>query len=147
MVTATFLVDVRPRDAAFTPDGALAFVPAEIGGSVSVVDVPRSTVIERIALPAGSRPAGVLLSRDGRTLYVANGRANTVAMIDVATRAVTGTIPVGQRNWGLGLAPDGATLYAANGLSNDVSVIDTATRTVVATIPVGDGAWGIAVGR
>ncbi|HEU4769839.1 MAG TPA: hypothetical protein VFS77_20910 [Pyrinomonadaceae bacterium] len=73
------------------------------------------------------------MSNDGERVYVANGRANSVSVIDARTDKLIATIPVGQRVWGLALTRDGKKLYAANGLSNTVSVIDTATNSVVAT--------------
>jgi YVTN family beta-propeller protein len=78
-------------------------------------------------------------------VYVANGRAGTVSVIDAASYDVLNTIPVGKRVWGLAITPDGKKLYAANGMSNDVSVINTDTDKVVATIKAGDGPWGIAI--
>jgi YVTN family beta-propeller protein len=74
-----------------------------------------------------------------RRVYVANGRGNTVSVVDAKSHEVVRTISVGQRVWGLALTPDGRKLYAANSLSNDVSVIDTATDEVVATVEAGDG--------
>lgn len=88
---------------------------------------------------------GVVVSNDGGKIYVANGRGNSVSVIEADTGKILTTIPVGQRVWGLALTHDGRKLYAANGLSNDVSVIDTATNAVVATIGAGDGPWGIAI--
>ena len=88
---------------------------------------------------------GVVVSNDGAKIYVANGRANNISVIDARTDAVFATIPVGTRVWGLGLTRDGKKLYAANGISNDVSVIDTATNSVVATVRAGEGSWGVAI--
>lgn len=103
--------------------------------------------MKTIELPRGEgvKPMGVVLSNDGEKIYVANGRANTVSVIDARTDHVVATIPVGQRVWGLALTRDGKKLYAANGVSNDVSVIDTAIHAVVATVKAGDGPWGIAI--
>ena len=43
--------------------------------------------------------------RDGKKLYVANGVANTVSVVDTEARAVTATIRVGQRPWGVAIGP------------------------------------------
>jgi YVTN family beta-propeller protein len=91
------------------------------------------------------KPVGVIVSPDGSRIYVANGRANTVSVIDAATLQIVTTVAVGQRVWGIALTPDGKRLYAANGLSNDVSVIDTATNNRVTSVKAGDGPWGVAV--
>jgi YVTN family beta-propeller protein len=110
------------------------------------VDVAANEVIETIALPAGSLPMGLALSPDEKRLYVANGRARTVSVIDLSTSNVVASVQVGARPWGIGLTSDGKLLYTANGSSNDVSVIDTASLNVIATIRVGATPWGIAVG-
>jgi quinoprotein dehydrogenase-associated probable ABC transporter substrate-binding protein/PQQ-dependent catabolism-associated beta-propeller protein len=136
----------RPRDAIFTADGSRAYVSSEHGGSVAVVDVAASEVRETIPLSSGSLPMGLALSPDERRLYVANGRARTVSIIDLEASAVVADVRVGARPWGVGITSDGKFLYTANGPSNDVSVIDTASLNVVATIRVGATPWGIAVG-
>ena len=60
-VVATILVGSRPREAAFTPDGKRAYVTGEIGGTVSVIDVPAHKVIATI--PVGRMPWGVAIAK------------------------------------------------------------------------------------
>jgi PQQ-dependent catabolism-associated beta-propeller protein len=146
-VAATFLVGARPRDSAFSPDSSRAFVTAEVGTSLSVVDAATQKVLKTIDLPRGDgvKPMGVVVSADGRKIYVAMGRAGLVLALDAMSFQIINTIPVGKRVWGLALTPDGRKVYTANGLSNDVSVIDTATDQVTTTIKAGDGPWGIAI--
>ncbi|HEX6575518.1 MAG TPA: beta-propeller fold lactonase family protein, partial [Gemmatimonadaceae bacterium] len=145
---STFLVDVRPRAAAFSPGGARAYISAEVGGSVTVVDVAKHEPIGTISLEKGEgKPVGIVVSHDGRWLYAANGRTSTVSIVDLSRGTVSGTIRVGRRPWGIALSRDGKRLYTANGLSNDVSVIDIASRKVIATIKVGGRPWGVAVPR
>ena len=89
---------------------------------------------------------GAALSPDGKLLYVSNGRGESVAVIDVASRKVVRLIDgVGARPWGIGVSADGKKVYTANGPSNDVSVIDVATGKVEKRIKVGGPPWGIAV--
>jgi YVTN family beta-propeller protein len=107
-------------------------------------------VIKTISLPPGdassqSKPKGVVVSADGKRVYVATGRGNSVAVIDGEQLSLITLIPVGKRPWGIALSPDGRKIYTANGVSNDVSVIDTNTNQVIATIKAGDGPWGIAL--
>jgi YVTN family beta-propeller protein len=82
---------------------------------------------------------------DGKRLYLTNGGAGNVMVIDTATDSVTATIPVGQRPWTMALTRDGAKLYVANGRSDSVSVIDTAKNTRIKDIPVGKTPWGVAI--
>jgi YVTN family beta-propeller protein len=62
---------------------------------VSVVDVARQTVIDSVVV--GRRPWGIALSPDGLRLYTADGRSNTVSVIDTRARKVITAIPVGER--------------------------------------------------
>jgi YVTN family beta-propeller protein len=49
----------------------------------------------------GQRPWNMALSADGATLYVANGRSDTVSVLDTAARRKRADIPVGSRPWGV----------------------------------------------
>lgn len=144
-VVHAFLVDARPRDAVFAPDGKRAYVSAEIAGTVAVVDTARHEVIGAVAMPDGQAAVGLAISPDGTQLWVANGHANRVTLVDTRTPRLVTQIAVGYRPWGVALSADGSRLYTADGVSNQLSVIDTAARAVVATIPVGDRPWGIAI--
>ena len=142
-VVADILVDTRPRRFALTPDGRELWVSAELAGIVDIIDTETLTLVGDIAfLPTGFRPEQVtpvdlLITADGKRAYVALGRANHVAVVDVARREVIDYILVGKRAWGLGLSADEKTLYVTNGLSDDVTIIDTATLTAVKSVPVG----------
>jgi YVTN family beta-propeller protein len=99
-------------------------------------------------LPTGFRrnevtPVDLLMTRDGKTAFVALGRANHVAIVDVAKRKVETYILVGKRPWGLSLSADEKTLFVANGLSDDISIIDVTSRRVLKSVPVGQVPYGI----
>jgi YVTN family beta-propeller protein len=150
-VVAKIKVGARPRDIVFTPDSATGFVTDENDGTISVIDTATHTVATAIKLPAPAaadaippRPMSAVLSPDARHLYVSNGRARSVAVIDVATRAFLRTIDdVGLRPWGIEVSPDGATLFTANGPSGDVSIIDIATGAVRTRVTTGGSPWGV----
>ena len=150
-VIADVLVDTRPRRFALTPDTRELWVSAELSGVVNIIDVASLEVVDTVPfLPAGFRkeqvtPVDVLITADGSTAYVALGRANHVAVVEVATREVLDYILVGKRAWGLALSADEGTLYVANGLSDDISIIDTESRRNVLSIPVGMVPYGILV--
>jgi YVTN family beta-propeller protein len=87
----------------------------------------------------------VKVAADGRKIYVSNGRAGTVSVLDSRTYEVLNTIKVGVRPWGMALSPDGKFLYTANGPSNDVSVVDLAANAEIARIKAGSSPWAVAV--
>jgi PQQ-dependent catabolism-associated beta-propeller protein len=144
-VAANIMVDARPRVVIFTRDATRAWASAELGGSVQLIDVKKHRTIARIRLARGHKPVGMVLSPDEKTLYVATGRGNGVAVVDTVARKIVANIPTGERVWGIALTADGRKLYAANSLSNTISVIDTRTRRVVHTIRTDDGPWALAI--
>jgi YVTN family beta-propeller protein len=152
-VVARIPTPPRPRVVVFSRDGRRAYVSSENGAAVTIIDARAHRAIGHIAIPntgvtgpLGARPMGLVLTPDGKTLYVANGRGGTVSVVDTAARRVLRTIAkVGARPWGIALSDDGSTLYTANGPSNDVSVIDVATGAVRKTIPTCRGPWGLAL--
>ena len=100
----------QPFGVVIAPDKSRIYVTS--GGSeiVTVVDVPRllnfihthpgpytqdlsasaNYVVTRI--PVGHNPRGLALTRDGRTLFVANRLEDTVTVIDTSTNRVASTI-------------------------------------------------------
>jgi YVTN family beta-propeller protein len=91
------------------------------------------------------QPVGIVITPDAKTVFVALGPANRVAVIDAATYEVKDYLLVGQRVWQLALTPDAKLLLSANGESNDVSVIDVDRLKVLKSIPVGELPWGVAI--
>ena len=142
---AHFKVNGRPRSVVFLSGGGIGFIPSESVGELNVIDTVNAKVLKTVALPAGSRPMRVALSPDQKRLYVSNGRAGTISVLDTHSYELLDTIKVGIRPWGIGVSPDGKFLFAANGPSNDVSVVDLKTNREVGRIKAGSSPWGIAV--
>ena len=109
----------------------------------ALIDPATNTVKQKISFaPEGFRkeditPVGLVMTKDGKTAFVTIGRANRVAVVDVASRKVETYILVGNRAWNAALNADESLLFVANGLSDDVSVIDVPNRKVLKSIPVG----------
>jgi YVTN family beta-propeller protein len=102
-------------------------------------------VLKAIDLPAGSRPMKVRVAPDNSKVFVSDGRAGTVTVMDSKSYAVLATVKVGARPWGIALTPDGKYLLSANGPSNDVSVVDLATNKEISRVKAGESPWGITV--
>ena len=84
-----------------TPDSKLLYVADQgelmerpVSNKVFVIDISDAKVINTITV--GNKAHGVVVSKDGKTVYVTNSIDNTVSVIDVATQKVTGSIPVGK---------------------------------------------------
>ncbi|MGE3849043.1 MAG: PQQ-dependent catabolism-associated beta-propeller protein [Gammaproteobacteria bacterium] len=145
-VVNNILVGARPRAATFSADSKLAYATSEIGGEVKKVDVESGTILGRMSLADDkAKPKDVLVSRDGKQLYVAGGRANTVFVLDANTLEVVAQIGVGKRVWGLALSRDGKRLYSTDGADNQLSVIDTEKHSVIAKVATGEAPWGVVI--
>ncbi len=84
-----------------TPDSKLLYVADQgelmerpVSNKVFVIDISNAKVISTIKV--GNKAHGVVVSKDGTTVYVTNSIDNTVSVIDVATQKVIRTIPVGK---------------------------------------------------
>jgi YVTN family beta-propeller protein len=144
-VVGHFTVPVRPRSVDFLSNANIGFIPSESKSLLNVIDTSVPKVVQSVDLPPGSRPMKVKVAPDNKRLYVSDGRAGTVSVIDTQTYAVLSTIKVGTRPWGIVLSPDGKYLFSANGPSNDVSVVDLATNKEVTKVKAGDGPWGLTI--
>ena len=144
-------VGKRPRRMAITPDGKELWVTNELDASVSIVSTATNTVIGELQFAVkGARaqditPVGIQMSGDGKRAFVALGKANHVAFVDVAARKVTNLVLVGKRAWNLTLDKAEARLYVVNGLSDDVTVIDVAAAKPIKSIAVGRVPYGLVV--
>ena len=142
-ILANVVVGNRPRRYAATPDGSEIWVTNELGGSVTVLDGKANTIKRTVEFkPEGFRrddvtPVGITMTRDGKTAYVTLGRANHVAVVDVASGAIKDYVLVGQRAWGVTLSRDESRLVVVNGLSDDISIVDTSNNKVLKSVPVG----------
>jgi len=140
-----FSVPPRPRSMAFLPGAAIGFIPSESTGQLNVIDTANYKVLKTVTLPPGSRPMSVKTSLDGKKIYISNGRAATVSVLDSHSYELLNSIKVGTRPWGMVISPDGKYLYTANGPSNDVSVVDLKTEKEIQRLKAGESPWGIAV--
>lgn len=142
---AHFKVEGRPRSVDFTADSRIGFVPSESAGQLNVIDAVQHKVIKTLMLPAGSRPMRIQVAPNGQKLYVSNGRAGTISVVDAHSYDLLDTIKVGPRPWGIVISPDGKLLFAANGPSNDVSVVDLESNKEITRIKAGTSPWGVVV--
>lgn len=133
-----------PVDLALTPDGGTLLVANSGSDTVSFVD-PLAT-IETTRLEIGSRPTSIVVDDAGRRAYVVTERAGGVAVVDVASRTVVGTIATesGPRIARLG-GRNGGTLYVAHDASPYLTVADTTTFATTGRVYVGPRARALAV--
>jgi YVTN family beta-propeller protein len=118
-------------------------VTNELDASLSIIDTKKLEVTATVKFEVkGARatditPVGITMTRDGRRAFVALGRANHVAFVDVAARKTTDLALVGRRAWAVALDKAEQTLYVVNGLSDDLTIVDVASAKATRTVPVG----------
>lgn len=99
LLSKTIPVGVGPFGVAASPDGKSLYV-SDNANQVSVVDLALGATVASITV--GLHPQGLDVTPDGRRLYVANQFANTVSVVDLATRLVERTIDVAEGPVALG---------------------------------------------
>ncbi|MCC6460290.1 MAG: beta-propeller fold lactonase family protein [Saprospiraceae bacterium] len=115
---------------AVAPDAGEVFVSLWGGRQVAVFDA--ATLRRKTSIPVGDHPNELLLSNNGRWLFVANANDNSVSVVDVRSRqevevlntALFPAAPAGSTTNGLALSPDQKTLYVANADNNCLAVFD-----------------------
>ncbi len=109
---------------AFAPDGSALYAS---GGNQDVIYVygwsgGRATLQDSVVLAAKtsgrrqsgvSYPAGLALSPDGSTMYVAENLYDSLAVVDVAARRVVQRFPAGRYPYGVVAAGDGTVYVSA----------------------------------
>ena len=135
-------VSGQPIDVKLSPDGSVFYVANMARGGVSIIDP--GPMKELAFLPTGAGAHGLYPSRDTTRLYVSNRHANSVSVIDFASRRVVATWHFqGTPDMG-GVSADGRELWLSGRYSREVYVIDTTTGTLTHRIAVGKGPHGLA---
>jgi len=101
---------------AVSPDGTHVYVTGA-GNELYDWTVAHNGVVtfaRTIALPGGSYPCGLALSRDGSQAYVCLSVANKLAVVNLANGTVTRQINVGIAPWDVVVSPDGNTAYVSD---------------------------------
>ncbi|MEK7832103.1 MAG: beta-propeller fold lactonase family protein, partial [Acidobacteriota bacterium] len=102
--------------------------------SLAVIDTAMNSVTATIQV--GDHPNDIELTRDGKTLYVANANSNTVSVVDTVTlkelEAISTALhpksPAGSTPNAVALSPDEKTLFIANADNNNVAIVDVKKR-------------------
>lgn len=105
-------------------------------------------------IPVGGVPRPYVVSKDGRTLYVALSDLHGFAIVNVPERKLIKRVQMPARHkhpkerpyepsntltHGLGLTPDGRELWVTSLLDNCLYIYDVSAGKIVGSVPVGDG--------
>src|SRR2546422_228018 len=120
--------------------------------AVAVIDTAQNKVLSTISVPKGTH--GLVVTPDGRKVYVSSDGASTVSVIDTAADRVIASIDVGANPHGLAVSGDGRRVLVSGWGSNRALVIDTTTDHVIGEVPIAQphnapftrgGGWALAV--
>jgi YVTN family beta-propeller protein len=144
--------------------GEFAYVTNEDGQNLTVIDTRTDSAVATI--PVGTRPRGVKVSPDGRTVYVAlsgspkcppsmpdeeceklkaDKSKDGIAVVDVAARRVQRVLPGGSDPEQFDISSDGKRLYIANEDAGSASIVNVETGTIDTTVKVGAEPEGVRI--
>ncbi len=142
LLLALFLVALCEWAPVHADGGApnLAYISGTTSG-VSVLDVGQGKVTKTIAI--GGDPHMILLSLDGRLLFVTQPALGRVAAIAAGTGKVVCSASLPGNPSLLALSQDSSTLYAAGNGATSVAALNTANCQVRQTYNTGGSVYGI----
>ncbi|MBA3497886.1 MAG: beta-propeller fold lactonase family protein, partial [Gemmatimonadales bacterium] len=142
----------------------LAYVTNEDSQELTVIDTRTDSAVATI--PVGTRPRGVRVSRDGRTVFVAlsgspkcpptmsdeeceklssDKSKDGIAVVDAATRKVLRVLPGGSDPETFDISRDGSTLFVSNEDAGTASIVDIESGEIRSTVTVGKEPEGVRV--
>jgi YVTN family beta-propeller protein len=145
-----------------TRGGELAYVTNEGSGELTILDTSTDSVVGTI--PVGTRPRGIRLSQDGRTVFVAlsgsprcpptmpdeecealksDKTKDGIGVIDVMSRKVTKVLPGGSDPEAFDISKDGTRLFVSNEDSDSATIVDIESGEILSTVPVGREPEGV----
>src|SRR5215475_8781150 len=111
-----------------------AYVGLFKDNAIAVLDTDTNRVQGTIPVPQG--PHGIVITPDGRKVYVSSDGASTVSVIDTQTDKIVRSIEVGTNPHGLAISPDGRQVLVGAFGTNQVLLIDTSNDQIVGRLPV-----------
>ena len=141
-VTSTIGVGSLPCFIVFNAAGTTAYVANLGSDNVSIIDVASGTQTD--VIPVTGDPLPVAISGDGTTLFVTTN-VNKLFKIDIATKAVLGSIDLPATSHHLLMHPNDNLLYVATRDAGSVLEVDWRSMTVVRTFTLGGRTQGMAI--
>ena len=151
-VTLATALPWRPAALALSKDGrTLCVAGGGAAGSVSLMETTDGQI--RGTMPVGHTPSAVVISPDGKRLYVSCQFDRTIQVMDMVTLTTVRTISVLREPTAMALSPDGTWLLVAHLLPDGpangqytgakISIVDTRTCERVKDIALPNGSMGV----
>jgi YVTN family beta-propeller protein len=132
---AHFKTGPGQHDIALTDDDRYAFVTNSQAGTLSVIDVPRLTLIKEISI--GSRPSALVYSSLSKAVYVVDEIDGTIVAVGGPRHEVLTRIKAKPGLSAIRFLPGGRYGFALNRQSNVVHIFDSSTNRLLHNVPVG----------
>ena len=135
-VTATIDAGTTPHGLAITPDGSRVLVAGFGTDQVEAIDTSTNQMVWQVPVP---QPHNLAITADGQTVYTASQKAGSesLAIIDIPSGTLTGSVPVDHTPRALNVSPDGAEVFFTEAGVDSLQVLDRATNQIVTQIPTG----------
>src|SRR5436190_19042499 len=78
-------------------------------------------------IPIAARPNSMMLTRDGRELYLSDNSIRQIRVLDLRLRTITHLLAISPDATGMTIAPDGSRIYVGH-LGGVLTAIDTASK-------------------
>ncbi|MDR3234069.1 MAG: hypothetical protein LBT46_10480 [Planctomycetaceae bacterium] len=109
-----------PMQMTANPDGTKVYVVLYDSGEIAVVDTGNNKVTK--IFPAGNAPEGIVLSSDGKTIYVTSGgHQGKISAMDAESGSILASAAAGHTPVSPVLTPDGQKIFVCNRFSGDVA--------------------------
>jgi YVTN family beta-propeller protein len=134
-----------PQDVRLSADGKVFYVADMAANGIWLINARSFRIIRFLRTGVGAH--GLLVSRNGRYLYISNRGQGSISVLDMATSKLVHKwwIPGGGSPDMGGISPDGTVMWWSGRHSNVVYAMSTRNGRLLAKIPVGAGPHGLCV--
>src|SRR3972149_4727537 len=140
-------VGVEPCHIVVDHKGELIAV-SQFSGLLYVVDPVAGKVEKEIRLGKTKQMiGGIILSPDGRFLYISDVKNSRIFVLDTAGDVIYDHIVIDGAPWAIAVSPDGKFLYVADAGDLTLIIMDIETRKVTKRIPIGIQPTDAAISR
>jgi DNA-binding beta-propeller fold protein YncE len=137
-----------PHIAAIAPDGEWAYVTDDGTGLLSVIELARAAIVNRVFVGMGAHHLS--FSPDERHTWVALGeRARTIVVLDTSRPSrprVVSRFDPGFPAHDVAFSPDGRHVWVTSDAGGRAGVFDSTSRRLLFTVPVGTPPQHVAFG-
>jgi DNA-binding beta-propeller fold protein YncE len=110
------------------------------------IDLVTQTVLSGIPIEPGAGTLDVAMAREGKRLYLGDGSAGILSVLDTSTDTIVRRIAVGGNFRTMAISPSGTRLYLLDASGGAIRVVDTGSMAVLTTFNGGANPVSMAVG-